>query len=185
MVAELSAAEEQELEPACRLFGSIRDHGEGGCREWALYGVQLRAPERFTPDPPVAIAGHTKVTLKWRSRRLIAARWGLAETVLRDANVLDWVAWREKEWLSRLTWRSERHERDGHDVYHLVGREKLWVAPATLLREASRLQAPSLRLSGRVWHCRESNNIHALFALHSAGDTFFDDAYQQYRCHAP
>ena len=91
LLSLLSARGRPEKSLARRIFGSYSDEPQGELVPWAVYGFRFATPLRFSMSDYAANAGRLAFAFRHGRTRLRAIRVSLAETLLRDHALVDWV----------------------------------------------------------------------------------------------
>jgi hypothetical protein len=143
---------DESLQPVLtRLFDSYRDHARGGKMPWSLFGLRFQVPEKYALIRHSIRAGRVELEYAGKRVRALAARVGLAETVLRKSSLLDWV---KKD--STGPWPAcdpdfAETRRGEHAAIAVTGRERSLARRMLGRRRVAR---------GLVWHCEPSNALY-------------------------
>jgi hypothetical protein len=134
-----------------RLFASYCDHARGGKVPWALFGLRFQVPEEYSLLRHSLRAGRVELEFSSKRALALAARVGLAETVLRKSSLLDWA---KKDstgpWPACAPALAET-KRGEHAAVAVSGRE----------RSLARRMLGRLRVArGLAWHCEPSNALY-------------------------
>jgi hypothetical protein len=188
VIAEVVGEPDADLSPAAEILRSVREHGEdqpGGERwnTWALYGLNLCAPQRYTLEKNTLMTGHQQFLLRDRGAMLQADRWGLAEIALRGTSVREWYEGREAGFLMKYAYRVEETEIHGHPAWKLVGRNRIPFALLKILRMPATMAIPRFSFTGYLWQCPESNRIHAVMGEQPRRSTLVQEVAEKVCCH--
>ena len=134
-----------------RLFGSYRDHARDGKTPWSLYGLQFEVPEDYALLRHNIRAGRVELEFAGKRARAVAARVGLAETVLKKGSLLDWLKKDSTgQWPACAPAFIEKR-RGEHAGVEFSGRE----------RSLARRMLGRLRVArGLAWRCEPSNALY-------------------------
>jgi hypothetical protein len=183
VIAEIVGRLEDDFSVASDILNSIREHAEGGWTTWGMYGMSLDVPDKFQIEKHRLMTGYLEFSFRWRSRTVRAERWGLANVILKDADLRDWFEYRERSRLSRYTYRCEETEVNGHTALHLVGRERILPGLARAVHHLTGLTRPALRFEALVWECPDTNKVVALTSQHCGRDGTLADIIDRFQCH--
>jgi ribosomal protein L34E len=183
VIAEVVGRHEDDFSIATEILNSIHEHGEAGWTTWGMYGMALQVPDRFQIERHRLMTGYLEFVFRSRSRTLRAERWGLANVVLKDADLREWFQYRQGGRLSRYAYRCLETEVNGHPAIRLLGRERLLPGFARAIHQLTALSRPALRFEALVWECPETNKIVALQSQHPGGDRTLAEVVERFRCH--
>lgn len=69
---------------------TFRDHSEDGMVIWALFGLRALTPQRFGLVRFRFHPGHYQLEFKCRQEHITLSRWGPADVLLKEGDLLDW-----------------------------------------------------------------------------------------------
>ncbi len=167
---------DESLEPVMtRLFDSYRDHARGGKTPWSLYGLRIEVPENYALLRHSIRAGRVELEFAGKRARAVAARVGLAETVLKKSSLLDWLKKDSKGWWPACSLAFAERKRGEHANVEVSGGE----------RSLARKTLGRLRVArGMAWHCEPSNALYVArwFGRKDAASEFAAFA-ESFLCH--
>jgi hypothetical protein len=132
---------------ARRVFGSYCDEPRGDLVPWSVYGFCFETPSRFSLSDHAVKAGRLEFAFHSSGERLRAIRFSLAETILRDNSLLDWV---QEDRAKALTVWNMKWRQEDSSVVHAVGHRKGIIG---LVRRKARTWC-------RAWHVEEANALY-------------------------
>jgi hypothetical protein len=143
---------DEPLQPVmARLFGSYRDHARNGKTPWSLYGLQFEVPEDHVLLRHNIRAGRVELEFAGKRACVLAARVGLAETVLKKTSLLDWLKKDSTGRLPACLMAFAETKRGNHAAIEITGCE----------RSVARRMLGRLRVArGLAWHCEPSNALY-------------------------
>jgi hypothetical protein len=143
---------DESLQPVmARLFGSYRDHARNGKTPWSLYGLQFEVLEDYALLRHNIRAGRVELEFAGKRARILAARVGLAETVLKKMSLLDWLKKDSTGQSPACPLVFAETKRGEHATVEVSGRE----------RSLARRMLGRLRVArGLAWHCEPSNALY-------------------------
>lgn len=71
---------------------TFRDHSEDGMVTWALFGLRVLTPQRFGLVRYRFHPGHYQLELQWGQEHITLSRWGPADVLLKNGDLLDWFS---------------------------------------------------------------------------------------------
>jgi len=163
LVRVLNRRSESFRPVARRVLESFRDHGRDGLAPWSLLGFRFDVPERYTLTTYQLRAGRLEMDFRAKGVLASAVRVGLADIVLRERSLADWL----KNDPVAVFGRGELTLADtavrGHAGAQIEGmRRRLLrrffslVLRSELLRRV--VKEPAIRC--RAWRCEPSNSIY-------------------------
>lgn len=69
---------------------TFRDHGKDGMVIWALFGLRALTPQRFGLVRYRFQPGHYQLELQWGQEHITLSRWGPADVLLKNGDLLNW-----------------------------------------------------------------------------------------------
>jgi hypothetical protein len=183
VIAEVAGERGDDLSVAAEILKGIRDHGEGGWNSWALYGLAVELPEAYRVEKQSLVTGHQRLLLRDRGSTVQADRWGLAEIALRGVSLREWYEAREGGALARYACRVEETDLHGHRALYYRGRSRALFALLKLLRLPATFTWPRFFTRGYVWHCPQSNRIHAVFGEQPRRSGLIEEVVRRRCCH--
>jgi hypothetical protein len=143
---------DEPLQPVmARLFSSYRDHARDGKTPWSLYGLRFKVPEDYILLRHNIRAGRVELEFVGKRARVLAARVGLAETVLKRMSLLDWLKKDSSGQAPRCPPAFTETKRGEHAAVAVSGRERSLARRILGRRRVAR---------GLAWHCEPSNAIY-------------------------
>ena len=159
------------------VFGSLRDHPEGGTLAWDFFDLRFRSPGGLPLVKSALQTGCIRMTFSRRWTRLEFVRLSLAQVLLAGKGLRAWFDGFYAAPLKRRSYRLKEAPIRGHAGVELEGRPWLPLNP--------------LRLAGlpRVtraacWHCEETNRILicGFDGPAAAAEAMFGPAVQSFAC---
>lgn len=71
---------------------TFRDHSEDGMVIWALFGLRALTPQRFGLVRYRFQPGHYQLELQWGQEHITLSRWGPADVLLKNGDLLNWFS---------------------------------------------------------------------------------------------
>jgi hypothetical protein len=150
---------------AQRVISSISDHPNDGWVTWAAYDFVCQIPEDFALTGQQMYPGLIKLSFARDTETIEVGRWGMAETLLNDKPLDDWLQSELGKDLRRHSPGSEETQFRGHHAIAFSGRKMPLLASAKrFIRHILGQPAPD-RLVGYAWHCPPQNKIFVLYGL--------------------
>ncbi len=138
-----------------QVLQSFKDHGEDSRVIWALFGMHALLPERFALVHHRFHPGHYQLEFRCRREQLYLSRWGPADVLLTDGDLLDWFEkgckefrWCDAAWL-------KKHTYDDNLALHGQSQRSDTIALRLWARVTRKL--PHFWL--RIWHLSGYNQI--------------------------
>jgi hypothetical protein len=137
------------------VLDSFQDHGEDGGVIWALFGLNALIPQRFALVRHRFHPGHYQLEFFYRRERVYISRWGPADVLLKERDLLDWF---EKDcgefrWCNGVSLRQD----DYGGNPGLYGQSRFSNTVAARLWAWATRKAPHIWL--RVWELPANNQI--------------------------
>lgn len=166
MIAQVMApGNERVKELATEIIGGIEDHPRGGWTTWAVYGMQMQAPEDFQLTGQKLMAGLIEFSFEREGEEIVAARWGMANVALRHKSLEEWARAELADRHKGIKLEFEPTEFRGHPALAVSG------AHTNVLMRARRFIMHCVRKSlpefvcGLVWHCEPTNRLYYVGGL--------------------
>ncbi len=158
------------LDTAQRVIRSITDHPTDGWTTWAAYDFVCQIPEDFTLTGQQLYSALLKFSFTRDTETIEVGRWGMADTLLRDQTLDQWLQRELGKELKSYKPTSDETQFRGHEAVIFAGTR---MPPLQgLKRFALHLigrQAP-YKLLGHAWHCEATNKIFVVHALLDAAN---------------
>jgi len=169
---------DESLRPVmARLFGSYRDHARGGKMPWSLFGLRFAVPEEYALLRHSFRAGRVELEFGGQRTRALAARVGLAETVLKKSSLLDWMKKDSAGQRPACTLAFTEKERGEHAAVEVSGRERSLARGMLGRRRVAR---------GLAWRCEPSNALYVARWFGREKDVAEFAAFaESFLCHEP
>jgi hypothetical protein len=137
------------------ILRSFRDHSEDGMVHWALFGLRVFVPQRFTLVRHRFHPGHYQLEFQHQKEHLHVNRWGPADLLLKGSDLLAWF----NEKCGELNWCQAANMRE----FKYDGKPTLQGQSQGSIFAASRLWARLTRklphIWVRIWHLASRNQI--------------------------
>jgi hypothetical protein len=151
LLCALSPRSEAFRPVAKRVLGSFRDHPDEGRVAWSVLGFQFDVPEGYLLLDHALKAGRLDFTFRAGRISARAVRVGLAEIVLREQSLADWLK-KDAAGLfpgGELTCAETAFRQ--HPAVEIAGRRRSrWHA---IIRRSASIRC-------RAWHCAQTNAIY-------------------------
>ena len=137
------------------ILHSFRDHSEDGMVPWALFGLRALIPQRFALVRHRFHPGHYQLEFQDQKEHLFLIRWGPADLLLKDGDLLAWFHKRggELNWCQAADMRAYKY----HGKPALQGQSQGSIASASRLWARMTKKLPHIWV--RVWHLASRNQI--------------------------
>ena len=137
------------------ILHSFRDHSEDGMVPWALFGLRALIPQRFALVRHRFHPGHYQLEFQHQKEHLLLNRWGPADLLLKDGDLLTWFHERggEPNWCQAADMRAYKY----HGKPALQGQRQVSIASASRLWARMTKKFPHIWV--RVWHLASRNQI--------------------------
>jgi len=150
---------------AQRVISSIGDHPTDGWVTWAAYGFVCQIPEDFALAKRQMYPGLIKFSFTRDTETIEVGRWGMAETLLDDQTLDDWLQSELGKELRQHSPRSEETHFRGHQAVAFSSTKMPPLSGAKrFVRHILGQPAPD-KLLGYAWHCEATNKIFVLYGL--------------------
>ncbi len=172
------------LYTAQRVISSITDHPTDGWTTWAAYGFVCQIPEDFTLTKQQMYSALLKFSFTRDTETIEIGRWGMADTLLRDQTLDQWLQQELGKELSHYKPQSEETRFRGHNAVAFAGTRMppLQGIKQFALHVIGR-HAPQ-KLLGYAWHCEATNKIFVVHALLDAANyELADQLRDRIECH--
>jgi len=172
------------LDTAQGVIRSITDHPTDGWTTWAAYGFVCQIPEDFTLTGQQMYSALLKFSFTRETETIEVGRWGMANTLLQDQTLDQWLQRELGKELRRYKPESDETRFRGHEAVAFAGSR---MPPLQgLKRFALHLmgrQAPH-KLLGHAWHCEATNKIFVVHGLLDAANyELADQLRDRIECH--
>jgi len=137
------------------ILHSFRDHSEDAMVPWALFGLRALIPQRFALVRHRFHPGHYQLEFQDQKEHLFLIRWGPADLLLKDDDLLAWFHERggEPNWCQAADMRAYTY----HGKPALQGQSQGSIASASRLWARMTKKLPHIWV--RVWHLASRNQI--------------------------
>jgi len=169
---------------AQRVISSIGDHPIDGWVTWAAYDFVCQIPEDFSLIKQQMYSALLNFSFTRDTETIEVGRWGMAETVLADKTLDDWLQSELGRELRQHRPRSEETQFRGHQAVAFSGTKvPLLSGVKRFVRHIVGRPAPD-KLLGYAWHCPPQNKIYVLYGLFDAQNyELFDQIRDRIECH--
>ncbi len=181
----LGRPEEKDLlRTAQQVISNIGDHPIDGWTTWAAYGFVCQVPEDFGLTKQQMYSALLKFSFTRDTETIEVDRWGMANTLLRDQTLDQWLQQELGKELSHYKPQSEETQFRGHEAVAFVGTRMppLQSIKQFALHVIGRQAAQ--KLLGHAWHCEATNKIFVVHALLDATNyELADQLRDRIECH--
>jgi len=179
---------EAMLTDTIRIIESVHDHPEGQVNLWSAYQLSAEVPRRYQLDKRKLMSGYLMFSFVDGSRTLSVERFGLADVILRDADIQSWF---RSYYAKNLRGYGFSLEEDTQSINEydnrqkLLGQEKRFIdripfSPLFVIDKILRRK----QIAARFWHCKESNKIFVVMAMSKKGaDELVFQVASSIECH--
>ncbi|MEN6303851.1 MAG: hypothetical protein ABFD96_14055 [Armatimonadia bacterium] len=159
IIQVMGKLDEPVQELAERVILGTEDHTVGDWAYWSAYGFGFEAPADFVLSGQKLMAGLIEVTLDREGERLTAARWGMANVVLKRTSLEEWgkkeLAKRIKKFSTDFSTETYR----GHQAIVITGRSNLPQEKIQAFVQHVRGKDFPDRVRAILWHCEDDNKL--------------------------
>jgi hypothetical protein len=157
---------------AAEIIAGLEDHPRGGWVRWAVYGMQMQAPEDFRLENQKLMAGLIELSFERQGEQIVGARWGMANVALRNQSLEQWAKAELSQRHKGIKLSFEPTEFREHPALAVSGEH------GSPVRRVQGFVMHCLRKSfpeyvrGVVWHCEPTNKLFyvgGLFDEHNVG----------------
>ncbi len=181
----LGRPEEKDLlQTAQQVISSIGDHPIDGWTTWAAYGFVCQVPEDFSITKQQMYSALLKFSFTRDTETIDVGRWGMADTLLRDQTLDQWLQQELGKELSHYKPQSDETQFRGHEAVAFAGTRMppLQGIKQFALHVIGR-RSPQ-KLLGYAWHCEATNKIFVVHTLLDAANyELADQLRDRIECH--
>lgn len=168
---------ENILSDTLRIFESVRDHPDGHNIFWSAYQLSMEVPRRYQLDKRKLMSGYLLFSFIDGSRVLNVERYGLADVILKDTDLLSWFRAYYAKTLHKYGFSFEEVDLksgfmvvDQIQMIKMHGQEKRFIDripfyPIFVVDKILRRK----QISACFWHSKESNKIFVVMAMSKKG----------------
>lgn len=143
----------------------LEDHPREDWILWSAYGFDFHSPKDFTLASQKLMAGLIEIGLAQGDEQLHAARWGMANVILRKRSLQDWGKQELSKRVKKFDAKFEETTYRGHDAIVIEGRTALPQEKVKSFVDHVRGKAFADRVKALLWHCPESNKLFYVEAI--------------------
>ncbi|MFW6189210.1 MAG: hypothetical protein ACOC7T_02155 [Planctomycetota bacterium] len=133
-------------------FASMQDHGQDGWERWEFLDMLLRSPAELPLVSQELKTGRIRMEFGRRLLRLRFVRLSLAEVLLAEKSLQDWLRGYYSDRLKRRSFEMEERRVKDHPGVRVQGRPWLLVNPLRPLGKARTVRVA-------CWHCEKTNRL--------------------------
>jgi len=176
--------DENLLATAQQVITSIQDHPRDGWMTWAAYGFVCQLPEDFVLSSQQMYSALIKFSFSRGNETIEVGRWGMAETLLRNQTIDEWLQQELGRELGQYKPRSEETQIRGHQAVSFAGtRMPLMQGLKRFVSHLLGRPYPD-KLLGHAWHCEKENRIFVVHALLDSDNyELADQVRDRIKCH--
>jgi hypothetical protein len=181
---------ETMLTDTIRILESVHDHPKGQVNLWSAYQLSVEVPRRYQLDKRKLMSGYLMFSFIDGSRTLSVERFGLADVILRNADIQSWFRSYYAKQIRGYGFSLEEDEQsltDDYDNKHkLLGQEKRFFdkipfSPLFVIDKILRRR----QIAARFWYCKESNKIFVVMTISKKGaDELVSQVASSIQCHS-
>jgi hypothetical protein len=138
-----------------KVLQTFRDHSDDGMVVWALFGLRALMPEKFGLIGYRFQPGHYQLKYKWGREQITLSRWGPADVLLKDEDLLDWFGNSSGEFDRSSAPLLRKYSYNGNPA--IQGQSRRLETAATRIWARIARQLPNVWV--RVWHLSSHNQI--------------------------
>ncbi len=160
------------LSDTLRILESVRDHPDGHNIFWSAYQLSMEVPRRYQLEKRKLMSGYLLFSFIDGSRVLNVERYGLADVILKDADLISWFRAYYSKTLNKYGFSFEKvdSEDDQIQIIKMNGQEKRFIdkipfSPIFMIDKILRRK----QISACFWHSKESNKIFVVMAMSKKG----------------
>jgi hypothetical protein len=166
-----------ERELADRVFRSLQDHSGDGLDLWDVYDVRFRLPQELRLRKTSLRTGSIELSFSDGRREYYVRRLSLAQLVLRDTALADWLQGAEASALKGFGYEVYSATMHGHDAIRLLGQ-------MTLGRRLLSRRVRRRYYHAYAWHCPRLDRIYIMRAITlDEDDEAFEAHARTLECH--
>jgi hypothetical protein len=178
---------ETMLSDTIRIIESVHDHPDGQVNLWSAYQLLVEVPRRYQLDKRKLMSGYLLFSFIDGSRILTVERFGLADVILRDANLQSWFRSYYAKQLRGYGFTFEKitPAEENDNRIRMSGQAKRFIdgipfSPLFVIDKILRRK----QISAYFWHCKESNKIFVIMAITKKGaDELVSQVASSINCH--
>jgi len=165
IVQVMAPGNEKAKQLAAEIISDMEDHSRGGWTTWAVYGMQMQAPEDFQLAGQKLMAGLIELSFEREGEEIVAVRWGMADVALRHDSLEQWARGELGSRHKGVKLEFEPTTFREHPALAVSG------AHTNPLLRARRFVMHCLRkplaefVRGLVWHCEPTNKLYYVGGL--------------------
>jgi hypothetical protein len=181
---------ENILSDTIRIFESVHDHPEGQNNLWSAYNLSVEVPRRYQMDKRKLMSGYISFSFIDGSRTLNVERYGLADVILKNADLESWFRSYYSKELRKYGFSINEISQQEPDLkrdYRLkmTGQAKRFIdkIPFSPLFAIDKLLRRK-QIASYFWHCEESNRVFIVTAMSKKGaDELVTQVASSINCH--
>lgn len=179
---------ESILNDTIRIIESVHDHPDGQVNLWSAYQLSVDIPRRYQLDKRKLMSGYLMFSFIDGSRVLSVERFGLADVILRDADLQSWFRSYYAKNLRGYGFSFEEDQLLNNEYdqkLKLSGQERRFIdkipfSPLFVIDKVMRRK----QVVARFWQCKESNRIFVVMAMSKKGaDEMVAQVASSIKCH--
>jgi len=163
---------ENMLSDTIRILGSVHDHPNGQINLWSAYNFSVEVPRRYQLDKRKLMSGYISFSFIDGSRILNIERYGLADVLLKNADLEKWFRSYYAKDLKKYGFSIQLLSSVGEKDHRLrmIGQEKRFIdgIPFSPLQVFDKIFRRK-QIAVYFWHCLESNRIFIVTAVSKRG----------------
>jgi hypothetical protein len=176
------------LNDTIRIIESVHDHPDGQVNLWSAYQLSVDIPRRYQLDKRKLMSGYLMFSFIDGSRILSVERFGLADVILRDADLQSWFRSYYAKNLRGYGFSFEEDDlldNEYDQKIKLSGQERRFIdripfSPLFVIDKVMRRK----QVVARFWQCKESNRIFVVMAMSKKGaDELVSQVASSIKCH--
>ncbi|HGJ65472.1 TPA: hypothetical protein ENS27_08805 [bacterium] len=181
---------ENILSDTIRILESVHDHPEGQNNLWSAYNFSVEVPRRYQMDKRKLMSGYISFSFIDGSRTLNVERYGLADVILKNADLESWFRSYYSKELRKYGFSINEISQQEPDLkrdYRLkmTGQAKRFIdkIPFSPLFAIDKLLRRK-QIASYFWHCEESNRVFIVTAMSKKGaDELVTQVASSINCH--
>ncbi|MBU0608940.1 MAG: hypothetical protein KKI08_13730 [Armatimonadetes bacterium] len=146
-------------EMAEQVVVDLEDHPRDEWILWSAYGFDFYSPRDFTLATQKLMAGLIEIGLARDTEQLLAARWGMANVILRKQSLQEWGKKELAKRIKRFDTEFSETTHRGHEAVTIAGRTALPQEKLKSFVDHVRGKGFPDRVQALLWHCPESNKL--------------------------
>ena len=179
---------ESILNDTIQIIESVHDHPDGQVNLWSAYQLSVDIPRRYQLDKRKLMSGYLMFSFIDGSRVLSVERFGLADVILRDADLQSWFRSYYAKNLRGYGFSFEEDQLLNNEYdqkLKLSGQERRFIdkipfSPLFVIDKVMRRK----QVVARFWQCKESNRIFVVMAMSKKGaDELVSQVASSIKCH--